>query len=61
MKTIVGWLGDPYLHIFGIGLIVLAVGAGLGSDPGRGDSCDLCHKFHDVNVSCPKVPAGLTR
>jgi hypothetical protein len=64
MKTIVGWLGDPYLHLVGIGLIVLAIGAGINSEPGRGeasDRCDLCHRFHDESLGCPNVPNALPR
>jgi len=60
MKAILGWLGDPFLHLLGIGLIVLAIGARMGSDPGKGDvgaadSCDLCLKIHEAAKPCARV------
>jgi hypothetical protein len=64
MKMIVGWLGDPYLHLVGIGLIVLAIGAGISSESGRSDAterCDSCQRFHDESVVCSKLPAALIR
>jgi hypothetical protein len=64
VKAILGWLGDPYLHLFGIGLIILALGAGLTSEssgsPGP-DRCERCLKIHGEAVACAPSVTLQTR
>lgn len=56
MKTILSWLGDPYLHLIGIGTVV--VGIGLMSSGGEAaETCGLCNRAHDESRPCPHVVA----
>jgi hypothetical protein len=55
MKTVLSWLGDPYLHLFAIGTIVVAIGA---SGPSRGDvgeRCEQCDRVHDNSTTCAQI------
>ncbi len=57
MKTILSWLGDPYLHLLGIGTIVVAIGvASSGAD--SAEACALCNRSHDETRPCPQVVAA---
>lgn len=56
MKAILSWLSDPYLHLIGIGTIVVAIGAA-GSRGDAGEACDLCHRNHDESRSCVRAVA----
>ncbi len=56
MKTILSWLGDPYLHLIGIATIVVAIAA--GSSGRRGQVVQLCHRNHDETRSCVQVATG---
>ena len=58
MKAILSWLSDPYLHLIGIGTIVVAISAA-GSRGDAGEPCDLCHKNHDESRSCVRVASTV--
>jgi hypothetical protein len=56
MKTILSWLGDPYLHLIGIGSVVVAIGV-MSSGGEAAESCGLCNKVHDETRPCSHVVA----
>lgn len=51
MKTLLGWLCDPYVHILVIGLILvrLAMGSGTEGSSRRATAqfCERCGDYHD--------------
>ncbi len=55
MKTVLSWLGDPYLHLFAIGTIVVAIGAGGSSRGEAGERCEQCERVHDDSTTCTHV------
>ncbi len=64
MKAIASWLSDPFLHLIGVGAVILAVGIGMSSgDPARGDTaakgsprrCDECYKSHPADRTCSEA------
>ena len=58
MKAILSWLGDPYLHLLGVGAIVVGIGVAGSSRGDVGEPCDLCHRTHDDSNSCLRVVVG---
>jgi hypothetical protein len=65
MKTVLGWLGDPYLHLIGIGLLVLTLGSRLGAESTKVElsaysECELCGRLHDENKACSPIVVGET-
>lgn len=57
MKAILSWLGDPHLHLIGIGSIVVAIGATSSGGGEAVETCGLCNRSHDESRPCPKVVA----
>ncbi len=55
MKTVLSWLGDPYLHLFAIGTIVVAIGASGSSRGEAGERCEQCERVHDASTACTQV------
>ena len=55
MKMVLSWLGDPYLHLFAIGTIVVAISAARSSRGEAGDRCEQCERFHDPSTACTQV------
>ena len=56
MKAILSWLGDPYLHLIGIGTVVVSIGLmSSGGEPS--EPCGLCNRPHDESRPCPQVVA----
>jgi hypothetical protein len=65
MKAIFGWLGDPYLHLIGIGLLVLTLGSRLAAESSKAElssygQCELCGRLHDDSKSCARSAVGGT-
>ena len=58
MKALLSWLSDPYLHLLGVGAIVVGIGVAGSSRGDVGEPCDLCQRVHDEsNASCLRVVA----
>ncbi len=62
---ILGWLGDPFLHLLVIGAIVLAIGSRITSQANRPEAaseehCDSCQTYHDVKRVCPQLISAPT-
>jgi hypothetical protein len=65
MKAVLGWLGDPYLHLIAIGLLVLTLGSRLGAESTKAElssysQCELCGRLHDDNKPCTRIVVGET-
>lgn len=60
MKKFLSLLSDPYLHVIGIGLVILAL-TSLGGDSDRKlasaetTPCTICKKVHEGDFSCAHV------
>ncbi len=58
MKTILGWLSDPFLHLLGIAAILLVIGSQMKTESNTTDDtavvtrCEVCHKVHDLSKAC---------
>ena len=67
MKTILGWLSDPWLHLLGLVVVVLAVGSRMGATgSAKGDEvaatvCDGCAKKHDALRPCYEAVTSVPR
>ena len=59
MKSVLSWLGDPYLHLLAIGTAVVAIGVAGSSRGESGERCDLCSRVHDDSTPCPQIAARL--
>jgi hypothetical protein len=55
MKTVLSWLGDPYLHLLAIGTIVVAIGTAGSSRGDVGERCDQCERVHDDSTTCTQI------
>lgn len=62
MKTVQGWLSDPYVHVFVVGLILTRLAIGAASEDGRAEAksrlkaCAGCLQIHVFNVPClPRI------
>ena len=66
MKAIASWLGDPFLHLIGVGVVLLGIGMGMSSgDSGDGDPpskaaprCVACAKSHPAGRTCSEAIAS---
>ena len=64
MKAVLGWVSDPYVHVFLVGLLLvrLATGTG-GGEPGepvdRLANCTACRTAHDAAQPCPQITARI--
>ena len=52
MKTLLGWILDPYLHVLLIGLLLVWVAMGWGADEkvvvaASGTYCERCNECHE--------------
>ena len=60
MKAVLGWLADPYVHMFavGLGLVWLAMGSGGDAAPvGSNVRCQRCMKAHVGEGPCQPTVA----
>lgn len=65
MKKLIGLLCDPYLHVIGIGALILFVTSWGGGDGGDKKSlaadmnspCPICKQAHDDQLSCGRLPS----
>jgi hypothetical protein len=60
MKTMIGWLSDPFLHLLAIAAIVLAVGTKMSTETKLAEvdvfgPCDICHHDHNLSEKCGRV------
>jgi hypothetical protein len=55
MKTVLSWLGDPYLHLIAIGTIVVAISAAGPSRGDAGERCEQCERVHDASTPCSQI------
>ena len=65
MKAIASWLSDPFLHLIGVGAVILAIGMGMSSsgESAKGDTpakgvprlCVDCLKSHPANRACSEA------
>lgn len=64
MKAIASWMSDPFLHLIGVGAVVLAIGMGMSSgDSAKGDApakgaprqCDECFRTHPGHRTCSEA------
>jgi hypothetical protein len=65
MKAVLGWLKDPYIHIFVVGLVLVRLAMGTGGDESadpaadRAITCAVCQSPHPAGKSCPQVASRL--
>ena len=57
MKSLFGWVSDPFFHIAVVVILVCLYlqsggGAGAGNDPSAVKACHHCSQAHDQTVSC---------
>ena len=58
MKIVIGWLSDPWVHLLGIGILVVGIGSRMGTagtpttDSMGLPGCETCHKQHDTSRPC---------
>lgn len=69
MKAIASWLSDPFLHLIGVGAVVLAIGMGMSSgDSAKGETpandaplhCDECFRTHPGSRTCSEAIIAAT-
>jgi hypothetical protein len=66
MKAVFGWLSDPYVHVFAVGLVLVRLAMGVGGDePGDMLSapalrCQACVYAHQRGLPCPPVVVKTT-
>ena len=51
MKILLGWLCDPYVHVFLIGLVLARLAMDAGKEPivAPASSCSYCERCHDYH------------
>ena len=63
MKTVRGWITDPYVHAFAVALILIRLATGSGPDDARADSgrllkaCSTCSRTHFPDAPCQPIVA----
>ena len=65
MKAALSWLGDPFLHLLVIVLVVFAIGSRMTGESAQSDSslenrCSLCRRVHVDSKSCLSVEKAST-
>ena len=61
MKSVLGWLGDPYIHMFAVALILARLAMGVGPDDAKAETaltltrCSACLHFHTKGNVCRTV------
>jgi hypothetical protein len=59
MKSVLSWLGDPYLHLLAIGTVVVAISAARSTRGGESaERCDACNRMHEDGGACPQLAAN---
>jgi hypothetical protein len=62
MKAIMRWVGDPYIHLFTIGLVLVRFSMAMGEDQGPSEAldppsdCHVCGGTHGSANPCPALP-----
>lgn len=63
MKTVRGWLSDPYVHVFAVALVLIRLATASGTDDARADSgpllkaCRACSRTHYSDAACQPIVA----
>jgi hypothetical protein len=64
MKKLMGLLCDPYLHVIGIGALILFVTSWGGGDGDKkslaadtNSPCPICKQAHDDQLNCGRLQA----
>ncbi|GAC1468866.1 MAG: hypothetical protein NVSMB9_12000 [Isosphaeraceae bacterium] len=61
MDTILGWISDPYVHVFMVALVLARLVLGETEEDrsspkgGRPIPCWVCHKSHEESADCPEI------